>query len=181
MVGDEPGRLVVHALDVGLAGEIALAHPPGEVAQAACQAIQRQLKVVGIPVVLEEIRPGPPGAAPPDCDLHYAELAVWEPVTDAPRLLGERGPAGGCSPYMSLALADLQQAPGWKQSHQLLSRIHRVAHDDVALVALWQTVEHAAWRKELRGVGTRPVLLYDNVEQWQTASEEPGAKPAQKP
>lgn len=161
--------------------QLALAHPPSETARAACRVIQRQLKVAGIPAVLHEVHPAKLGEGTGAFDLAYAELAVWEPVTDAPRLLGEHGLAGACSPYMGLALAELRQAPGWREAHQVLRRIHRVAADDVALVPLWQTVEHFACRKDLRGVGTKPVVLYDNVEQWQTVSVQPEAQPAGKP
>ena len=157
--------------------QLVLAHPPGEIALSACQAIRRQLKVVGIPVTLKEVHPSRLAQSPDDYDLVYAELAVWEPVVDAPRLLGEHGPARGCSPYMSLVLARLEQAVDWSEARSLLPQVHRIAHDDVAVVPLWQMLDHLAYRKNLRGVGTRPVLLYENVEQWQTAALKPSGKP----
>jgi ABC-type transport system substrate-binding protein len=157
--------------------QLTLAHPPGEIAQTACQAIQRQLKVVGIPIVLKEVSPGRTADDPTGFDLAYTEVAMWEPVVDAARLLGEHGPAGGCSPYMSLALAELERAADWKDVHKVLPRIHRIAQDDVAVVPLWQMVDHFAYRKNLRGVGTRPVLLYANVEQWQPSSAKPEKAP----
>jgi ABC-type transport system substrate-binding protein len=157
--------------------QLTLAHPPGEIARTACQAIQRQLKVVGIPIVLQEIHPGRAAGDQAGFDLAYAEVAMWEPVVDAPRLLGEHGPAGGCSPYMSLALAELERAADWKDVHRVLPRLHRIAQDDVAVVPLWQMVDHFAHRKNLRGVGARPVLLYANVEQWQPTSTAPEKAP----
>jgi hypothetical protein len=45
---------------------------------------------------------------------------------------GEDGPAAGCSPYMSLTLRQLRRAAEWPQARQILRRIHRLAHDEVA-------------------------------------------------
>ena len=100
----------------------------------------------------------------------YAQLAMWEPLVDARRLLGEKGPGGGCSPYMSLALRELDAA---KEFHPVLWRIHRLAHQDVAVVPLWQMTDHFAYRKSVSAVGTRPVTLYRNVERWQVPLEYP--------
>ena len=98
---------------------------------------------------------------------------MWEPLVDAPRLLGEDGLAAGCSPYMSLALRQLRQAADWQQVRKILHRIDRLVHDEVAVVPLWQLTEHFAYHKSLQGVGTRPATLYQNVEHWQRAFQYP--------
>ncbi len=152
--------------------QLVLAHPPHEYARSACKVLQRQLKLIDLPVVLREIHPGEVAADHEAVDLVYAELAVCEPVSDAARILGEHGLVGACSPYMSLALAEVERAPGWKEASQILSRIHRLAYDDVAVVPLWQTAEHLAYRKGLQGVGERPIALYEQVEQWRAAEAE---------
>ena len=89
---------------------LVLAYPPDEVAQGACASIKRQLELLGIPVELQALEGPLPRRIPDQVDLLYAELAVWEPLVDARRLLGEDGLAGGCSPYMSLALRQLDRA-----------------------------------------------------------------------
>lgn len=153
---------------------LVLAHPPEEIARVACTYIQQHLELVGIPVVLEELAGAPPAQIPEQVDLLYAELAMWEPVIDARRLLGEDGIAAGCSPYMSLALRQLEAAPDWQQVRRILHRVHRIAHDEVAVVPLWQLAEHFAYQKGLSGIGARPVSLYQNVEQWECSFRYPG-------
>jgi ABC-type transport system substrate-binding protein len=146
---------------------LVLAHPPHELARLACTSIQRQLELIGVAIELRELSGAAPAQIPEDVDLLYAELAIWEPLVDAPRLLGEDGPAAGCSDYMSLALRQLQRAAEWQQVREILHRIHRLAHREVAVVPLWQLTEHFAYHKSLRGVAARQVSLYQNVEQWQ--------------
>ncbi len=152
---------------------LVLAHPRGEIVRVACASIKQQLELVGIPIELRPFEGPAPEQVPEDVDLLYTELAIWEPVIDARRVLGEDGLAAGCSPYMSLALRQLELAAGWQEVSATLHRIHRIAHDDVAVVPLWQMTDHLAYHKSLSGIGPQPVLLYEDVEQWQVAFEYP--------
>ena len=99
--------------------KLVLAYPPDDIARAACASIQKQLKLVGIPVELRAIEGPLPARIPDDVDLLYAELATWEPLVDARRVLGENGLTGGCSSYMSLALRQLDEAVEWDQVRDL--------------------------------------------------------------
>ena len=146
--------------------ELVLAYPDHEIARIAVNAIGRQLKLVGIPVVLEELKSGIPDKIPDSADLLYAETAVWEPLVDARRLLGNDGPAGGSSPYMDLALRQLEEAPDWPRVGRKLRQIHRIAHVEVAIVPLWQMTEHLAHHRTLQGIDDTPVSLYQDVENW---------------
>ena len=146
--------------------ELVLAYPDHEIARIAVNAIQRQLKLVGIPVVLEALQAGIPQKIPDSVDLLYAEMAVWEPLVDARRLLGNDGPAGGSSPYMDLALRQLEEAPDWPRVGRKLRQIHRIAHVEVALVPLWQLTDHLAHHRTFQGIEDAPVSLYQNVENW---------------
>ena len=83
-------------------------------------------------------------------------IAIWEPLVDARRVLGEEGMTGGCSPYMTLALRQLDEAVDWGQVRDCLHRVHRIAHEDVAILPLWQLVEHFVRSENLQGVGPRP-------------------------
>ena len=150
--------------------ELVLAYPDHEIARIAVNAIQRQLKIVGIPVVLEILKSGIPDKIPDSVDLLYAELAIWEPLVDARRLLGNDGPAGGSSPYMDLALRQLEEAPDWPRVGKKLRQIHRIAHVEAAVVPLWQLTDHLAHHRTLQGIGETPVSLYQNVENWQPES-----------
>ena len=149
--------------------ELVLAYPPHEIARLASTSIQRQLALVGISVTLRELPPGAVNRMSGDIDLLYAELAMWEPLVDARRLLGQEGISGGASPYMSLALRQLEQATDWLQVGDKLRQIHRIAHQEVAVVPLWQLTDHFAYHQSLKGVGSRPVSLYQHVEKWQPA------------
>jgi hypothetical protein len=103
-----------------------------------------------------------------DWDLLFVDLSMSEPLIEARRLLGSQGLAPNASPYMDQALRELELAEDWKRARQRLLDIHRVAHDDLDIIPLWQIVEHFAYRKGLDGVGTRPAVLYQNVESWQS-------------
>jgi ABC-type transport system substrate-binding protein/Flp pilus assembly protein TadD len=146
---------------------LVLAHPADPVARMACGLIRQQLQMAGITVSLKELHAGTPAGLTDDVDLLYAELAAWEPVVDARRILGEDGLAGGCSAYMSLALRQLDAATDWSEVRSRLRHVHRVAHSDVAVVPLYQLTDHFAYHESLQGIGTRPISLYQNVPQWQ--------------
>lgn len=145
---------------------LVLAYPPDEIARAACASIQKQLKLLGIPLELRPFEGPLPAKIPDDVDLMYAELATWEPLVDARRLLGEDGLTGGCSPYMSLALRQLDEAVEWEQVRDCLRRIHHLTYENVSIVPLWQTMEHFAYHDSLRGISLGGVVLYQNIEQW---------------
>ncbi|WP_428303857.1 ABC transporter substrate-binding protein [Lacipirellula sp.] len=149
---------------------LVLAHGTDPVAKLACQAIKMQLDLIGIPVTLKAFS----GAAPPQdlqYDLLYVELAVWEPVYDARRLLSSNGVAGRATAMMSAALDQLDRAENWSQARDQLREIHRISHYDLPMIPLWQTVNYFAHRKALTQVGDAPVTLYQNLPQWRKALE----------
>ena len=114
------------------------------------------------------------GQAPPadmKFDLMYAEAAVWEPLTDARRLLGPAGLAGRTSPLMAMALDQLATSQNWNQALARLKEIHRIAHYDLPVIPLWQTVNSFAYRQSLEGVAEAPVSLYQNLPAWRKAFE----------
>jgi ABC-type transport system substrate-binding protein len=153
-----------------------LAHPNDEIAIAASASIQKQLKLVDIPVELRKIDGPMPTKVPDDVDLLYVELPMWEPLVDARRILGEDGMTGGCSPFMTLALRQLDEAVDWSQVRDSLHRVHHIAFDDSAVLPLWQLIECFAYNQSLRGVAARPVSLYQGVEQWRPPFQYPAEK-----
>jgi len=152
---------------------LVLAHPPGEIPAMACIDIKRQLELIGLAVQLRPLD-AIPARIPADVDLMYVEMALWEPLVDAGRLLGNQGPAGRANPYIRLALRRLAEASDWQAAHARLRQIHRLAHDDVTVVPLWQLVDRFAHRNSLQAVGSDPLGLYQNVERWQPGFEHPG-------
>jgi ABC-type transport system substrate-binding protein len=142
-----------------------LAHSTDPLARLACQTIKTQLDAIGIPIKLAEFA----GGAPDDdmkYDLLYAELAVWEPIAEARRLLGPEGLAGSAGPLMVMALDQLAQAENWNQARAQLHEIHRIAHHDLPVLPLWQTPNHFAYRRTVEGVSDNPVTLYLNLSAW---------------
>jgi hypothetical protein len=141
---------------------LVLVHASNPIAVAACEAIERHLERAGFSIERKLWREGL------QYDLRYVELAMWEPVVDAPRLLGEHSLTGGPSPYMTLALARLAKARDSKQVRSRLQEIHRLVHDELSIIPLWQLVDHFAYHRSVAGIGQRPAGLYQNVEAWRT-------------
>ena len=165
------------APEVKAVPSLVLAYPAHETARIACKAIQRHLKAAQIPVELRELEPGRALPADDDYDLVYAELVMQEPLTDAARLLGPDGIAGGATPYMVLALRQLSAATGWAAARKKLQEIHRLADDDTAVVPLWQLTEFFAYHRSLTGLGPQAVALYQDIEQWQGKYQLPAGTP----
>jgi ABC-type transport system substrate-binding protein len=151
--------------------ELVLTHPRDPVARIACQSIEAQLERAGIPIQLRELSADELLAGQRDWDIRYAELAVWEAVTDARQILGPRGIVGDAAgPYIGSALRELDVATNWQDVRTRLAALHEITHHELPIVPLWQSVNHFAYRTSIQGVGEAPMTLYQNVESWQTAS-----------
>lgn len=150
--------------------ELVLAHPSDPVAKLACQSIEAQLEREGVQIKLVEFTSDELLAGKVDYDLRYAELAVWEPVTDARAIMGPGGLVENFdSPYLNSALRRLDQANNWKDVRTRLAEIHDITHHELPVIPLWQTVNFFACRKSLGGVGDAPLTLYQNVDEWRTS------------
>lgn len=145
-----------------------LAHPPNDAARTCCQMIQLQLTAVGIPIELVEL-PQISGNLPEGIDLIYTELYVREPLVDARQLLGPDGLAGICSSSMTMTLDRVDKSKNWSDATERLQEVHQIAHDDLPVIPLWQTIDQFAYLNTLRGIGEEPVSLYQNVSQWRSA------------
>jgi ABC-type transport system substrate-binding protein len=147
--------------------KLVLGYPGNEVARVACQSIAQYLQPLGIEIELLELPQGmsvdPEGRA----DLLYLQVAMWEPVIDARRLLAPAGVTSIGNEYVGMALRRLDAAKNWREARERLHELHRIVHEQVSVVPLWQTVDYLAYSERLRGVGSAPVTLYQNVEQWQ--------------
>jgi tetratricopeptide (TPR) repeat protein len=151
--------------------QLTLAHPNDPVVRIACQSIQMQLSRAGINVKLREFSADELLAGSLDCDLRYAELAVWEPLTDARRLLGPGGLAAEArSPHVDAALRELDKATNWNDVRSRLAELHDIVHHELPIIPLWQTINYFAYRTTMRGIGESPVLLYQNVNDWSPAA-----------
>ncbi len=150
-----------------------LGHPAYESARLACQAIAAHLEILGVEIKLKEFAPGVTRDPDNQADLTYAEVAIWEPLVDARRLLGREELHGIDSPYLKHALRKLDAAQTWGDVRDRLLDLHRTAHNEAAVIPLWQMVDSFAYRKQLRNiVGTEgpPVWLYQNIGQWRLSA-----------
>jgi tetratricopeptide (TPR) repeat protein len=156
---------------------LTLAHPADEVARIACQAIQKNLQLISLPIQLREIPYGQPTELGREDDLLYLELSINEPLVDARRLFDEQGIIGNASTYMSLVLRQLEGATGWNEARQSLHDLHRLAYDEVSVMPLWQLVDYYAYNSSVAGLAVRPASLYQRVEQWQAKVPQPMEEP----
>ena len=152
-------------------GSLVLAHPAGEVYRIACQAIQLHLGLNKIEIELKELPPGQTDDPKREYDLLYVELAIWEPLVDARRLLDTSSLPVEVGPYVNLALRRLDAATNWTEARRRLYELHNSVHNDLSVIPLWQMANYFAYRKSLQGVGSRPLTLYENIQQWQVIPE----------
>jgi hypothetical protein len=155
--------------DVPPETRIVLGYPGNQLARVTCQAISQYLAVVGITCELRELPPGADADATREMDLVYRQVAMWEPVVDARRLLAPTGVAEVGNEYVGMALRRLDAAKNWREARDRLHDLHRIVDDQVAIIPLWQTVNYLVYSQRVSGIGPRPLTLYQDVEQWQVA------------
>jgi ABC-type transport system substrate-binding protein len=146
---------------------LVLAHPNDPVARTASQLIQAQLKREGVTIELRPFTADELVRGQLEYDLRYAELAVWEPMIAARQILGQGRLCGDApSPQTLAALHQLDEADNWKDVRARMGSLHEIVHQDLPLIPLWQTVNHFAHRESISGIGTAPLTLYQNVDEW---------------
>ncbi|QDU94728.1 ABC transporter substrate-binding protein [Lignipirellula cremea] len=145
---------------------LVLAHPATEVARIASGAFAEQLSAIGIKVVTKELPPGVYNDPERDYDLLYAEISMSEPLVDARAVFGENGVAPFSGPYIDLALRRLDEAPNWDHARRRLNDLHRIVASDIAVIPLYQVMEHFAYHRSLQGITQRRLNLYDEVDNW---------------
>ena len=153
--------------------KLILCYPANPLAKMACQSIAQYLGVVGLTCELRELPAGETRPADDDWDFFYAQVAVWEPIIDARRLLGTYGLGGTNDNYIIMALRKLDHARNWRQVRQRLHNIHQIVYDQLTVIPLYQTVDYFAHSIGVEGVPDHPVLLYETVEQWQVVPRIP--------
>ncbi|MEX0938755.1 MAG: ABC transporter substrate-binding protein [Pirellulales bacterium] len=148
--GGEPAPLVV-------------AHRADPVIAELCRIVCERLSLAGISATPREMDRE---QLPSDVDLYYAELAIWEPVSDAARVFGFGGLVQSPGTHLSQTLLNLKQAQSWAQAREHLHQIDRIVHEQLPLIPLWQCMNHFAYRRGIGGIPDRPVVLYQDIEQW---------------
>jgi hypothetical protein len=152
---------------------ITLVYPRSDLARRAATAIQEDLSLdgLGLQVNLREVTADDESQSASSWDLLYVEWQAIEPARDVWKLLGGTRWGRAADPELDAALEQLAQAATRDQAAAPLRAIHRRVQEQLAIIPLWQIDEYALVHQSLRGVGERPVTLYQNVEQWQVTSE----------
>jgi hypothetical protein len=99
-------------------------------------------------------------------DIVYVSAAVWEPVIDARRVLGPEGLAGSTDQLVGLGLRRLEEAKNWREVRDRLLDLHAITHHELPVLPLWQMVDSYAYRRNLSGIGSDIVSLYQNAGKW---------------
>jgi tetratricopeptide (TPR) repeat protein len=152
---------------------LVLAHSSDALTRTACDLIQQQLGQIGITIKLAEVDQEALLTDSSDYDLRYVELTIAEPLIDVHALVGRAATANPGSPSMRSALRDLDSASTWRHVREQLGEFHRIAHNDLPLIPLWQTTNHFAYRTELEGIGDDLIHLYQNVADWRLVPAQP--------
>jgi len=152
---------------------LVIAHPATRVATEACKTIQFHLSHIKIACTLKELPPGVTRDASGDYDLLYCQLAMWEPIVDAGALLGPEGLAMVQDDHVNRSLQWLESAMRWQEVRDRVRSLHRVCHDKVTVIPLWQMVDYYAHHPGIQLNPRPPVSLYHGVQQWQLAPSTP--------
>lgn len=146
-----------------------LVYPPTEIARLTAPILAAQWKGIGIECETEEV----PDVHAPEvrqkADLRFVELNFVEPLVEASLVFGPEGPLATMSPYVQRSLDRVQHARNWSEARERLRELHRLAHEEVLLVPLWQVIEHSAFRSDLQGPTPKLNSLYQNIENWKIA------------
>ena len=143
-------------------------------ARRAAQAIQQQLNWGGLGYEVEVLEPSAANiqVASRDWDLALIEWVGLDPPQDIWKLASFLAETGALNGELGDALRQLGQAGNADEVARALARIERCLLEQSLVIPLWQFAEHAAVHKSLRGVGERPVSLYEHVAEW-TRSDMP--------
>ena len=145
---------------------IRLVFPPENLSRIACEAIRSQWQLLGLEIELVELPVGRAFPDPGTADIAYVSAAVWEPIIDARRVLGPEGMAGSTDQLVGLGLRRLEESKNWRDARDRLLDLHAIAHHELPVLPLWQLVDSYAYSRDLLGVGSDIVSLYQNAEKW---------------
>ncbi|WP_404305854.1 ABC transporter substrate-binding protein [Neorhodopirellula lusitana] len=145
---------------------IRLAYPPENLSRTACEAIKSQWELLDLKVELVELPVGEAFPKEGQADLAYVAAAVWEPIIDARRVLGPNGMAGSTDQLVGLGLRRLEESKNWKDARDRLLDLHFISNNELPVLPLWQLVDSYAYNRNLLGVGSDIVSLYQNAEKW---------------
>lgn len=143
--------------------------PDFETAKIAAEACIQQWAIIDVNVEMVVLKDGITDEALKGIDLLYAAVAIWEPVTDAERLLGEDGLAATDNPFIVQALGNLRRARNWKEVRDAMQDLHLLIHQHLPLLPLWQVTDAFAYSTNVSGISRRPMTLYQGLQNWRVS------------
>ncbi len=150
-----------------------LVHPDDSFCRQAAEVIASYLNAARFDCVLRQLPVGEVlPAADEAWDLLYVDTVMSEPLLDVQRLFGEGGGTfntnllGTASPYLQSAMQRLSASTVWAEARFTLREMHRLTHDELTVIPLWQWTDYYAYRESLQGVQRNAVSLYQDVENW---------------
>ena len=149
--------------------EMVLAYPATEVARMAAQSIADETRLAGLPIRLQEAAPNEGAIAYEQADLIYVEWTPQEPFVELPRLIGRKGIGGDAGPIVERFMHDARVA-GAANAAEPIARLQVAIGDATLVIPLWRLNNYVVYRRELTGVGKRPVTLFQHVEQWKLSA-----------
>ncbi len=152
--------------------EITLAYPADDMIELACEAIAQNWAIIGVKTKLRRLPPGQVVPKDDNYDFLYSEITMQEPLLDIFKVLGDHGLAPLVSASINLELQQIARVSKWSEAYQSLKTIHKHCNAEMAVIPLWQIVEHYAYRKNLKNTGNQLSSLYQNVDRWQLDAPE---------
>jgi ABC-type transport system substrate-binding protein len=150
---------------------LVIVHADDPVARAVSGAICHYLRALRIDCRSRSLPPGTSAPADDDWDLWYTDVVVVEPFLDVDRLFGPYGLSGQGSPYIDSECRRLVRVTSWSEAREVLHDIHRLCHEQLPVIPLWQLVDYYGYQSYVSGLAPIRLLLYQDVEQWKTDPE----------
>ncbi|CAE7525998.1 unnamed protein product, partial [Symbiodinium sp. CCMP2456] len=146
--------------------KLVIGHPDTEMSRQTCLAIVQYLKRMGLPCELKAVSAEATDPAEEGVDLLYVEVQVAEPLIDIPRMFATYVPNRHQTQYFQLALRQLGESRNWQEVRERFWSLHRLCHDDLLIIPLFQLQDHFVYRRSLGGIGYQPMTLFQQVERW---------------
>jgi hypothetical protein len=117
-----------------------------------------------------------------DWDICYRTTKSIEPLTDVWPLLTMRNSADvealqALSEPTRRLLLELERAVDWTTATKLLHRLVADLLIEARYIPLWEVDEYLVARKNISGIPSRPIHVYDDVERWTVAPWYPQEMP----
>lgn len=144
-----------------------LLHGGSESDTLVCERIADGLKAAGVDVTVEAFNPDSPSSLATS-DMVYTSLRVTEPVQDTVTVLTRDNPSlwDYASPWLRQAVVDLNREIRVSETARLLPRLHRILHDDVTILPIWQERPLIAVSERVTGLPANSTAVYDGILQW---------------